>query len=102
MRLLEFAQKWTFTSSGSGAWVDAYTSGNVTFTIETAAGSTATVALQYRGQGSSLAVNFESTTVNLDASSVVGRSYTGSYFQVRPYVTAITSTGTVTVYGVGN
>jgi hypothetical protein len=102
MRILEYDKLWTFTSTGAGAWQDAYTAAQHTFNIETAAGSTATVLLEHRRQGSSLVTIFESTSVNLAASSHVSRSYSGAYYQVRPHVTDMTSTGTVYVQGLGN
>lgn len=99
MGLLEFSRIWTFTSTGAGTWQDAYTANNVTFHIETNAGSTCTVQLEHRRKNGTNTSLFEAAT-NMGASSVVTRAFQGVYYQVRPRVTD--STGTVTIHGVGN
>jgi hypothetical protein len=101
MPILEYDRLWTFTSTGAGTWQDAHWAQNVTFHIETAAGSTATVVLEQRRHGGSAAAAFEAA-INMGASSAVTRAYSGAYYQVRPRVTDITSTGTVYIQGIGN
>jgi hypothetical protein len=101
MRLLEFDKKWTFSSTGSGAWQDSYTAGDVTFYVETGPGSTATVLLEHRQYNSSLSVPF-GAAVNVGAGASTAQAFSGAYYQVRPRVTDLTSTGTVTVTAVGN
>jgi hypothetical protein len=101
MRLLEFDRNWTFTSTGAGGWQDAYTADNVTFYVETAPGSTATVVLEHRRQGSSLTVAF-ATAINLSQAASTSQAYSGAYYQVRARVSDMTSTGTVYVQAVGN
>lgn len=101
MRLVEFDKTWTFTSTGAGVWQDAYTAGNLTFYVETAPGSTATILLEHRRQASSLTVAF-ATAVNMAQAASTAQAYAGAYYQIRPRVTDMTSTGTVYVQAVGN
>lgn len=100
MPLLEFDRLWTFTSTGASAWEKAGWAQNVTFVLEAAPGSTATVQLEHRRKGSTLVSLFKS--VNLDANTSTSAAYQGSYYEVRARVTDKTSTGTVYVQGIGN
>jgi hypothetical protein len=100
MPIPEFNRLWTFTSTGAGTWENAQTAQNITFVLETAPGSTATVLLQHRRSGSTLVTQFSS--VNMGAAESTSFSYSGAYFEIRPRVTDKTSTGTVYVQGIGN
>ena len=100
MRVLEFNKLWTFTSTGAGAWEHAANASHLTFNLETAPGSTATILLQHRRAGSTLVTQFSS--VNMGAAESTSVSYSGAYFEIRPRVTDKTSTGTVYVQAVGN
>jgi len=99
--MLEYNRLWTFTSTGAGAWEDAFHAREHNFIVETAAGSTATVVIEQRRSNGSVAVQL-GTSMNLDASSGTSQQLTGAFYQVRARVTDMTSTGTVYVQGVGN
>lgn len=101
MRVLEYDRLWTFTSTGAGAWEDAYHAQEHVFNIETAAGSTATVQMETRRKDSTVTAAIGSAQV-MDASSMVQINVTAALWQVRPRVTSMTSTGTVYVQGIGN
>jgi hypothetical protein len=99
--LLEYDRLWTFTSTGAGAWEDAYHAREHGFLLETVAGTTATITIEHRRKNSTITALIGAAS-NLDASSMVTVAYTGTLYQVRPRVTDMTSTGTVYVQGVGN
>lgn len=99
--MIEYDRLWTFTSTGAGAWEDSYLASNHTFNLETAAGSTASIRIETRRKDSSIGVLLSTAVIVMDASSAVTLSIVGALYQVRPYVTAKTSTGTVYVQGFG-
>ena len=101
MPILEFDRKWAFTSTGSGGWERATWAQQITFVCESAAGSTGTVRLEHRRKGST-SVSLFDTAVVLDASTAVTKAFVGAYYEIRPRVTDMTSTGTITVQGIGN
>ena len=103
MPIREAHHVWTFTSTNStAAWATVDNAREVSFYINTAAGSTATVILQSAADSTSFAVNLGSTSHNLGASSGVLVQFTGPFGLVRPRVSDITSTGTVVVHLFGN
>ena len=100
MPIREAHHKWSFTSTGSGDWVTVDNARELSFYINTAAGSTATVRIQSAADSTSFAVTLGSTTYTLDASSGVLVQFTGPFGVVRPRVSDMT--GTVVVHLFGN
>jgi hypothetical protein len=98
--MLEYSRTWTFTSTGAGDWEDAFHATSHQFIGETAAGSTATYQIEHRRLGSSITMTI-GAEVTLDASTAASNQVTGAFWQVRPRVTSLTSTGTLRVQGVG-
>lgn len=102
MPILEFDKLWTFTSTGAGSWERATWARDITFYIETPPGSTAGVRLEHRRKGSTLVSLFSSATMGSSAGNSTALSFGGAYYEIRPRVTDITSTGTVYVQAIGN
>ena len=102
MPILEFDRTWTFTSTGAGGWESAKWAQNIQFIVETPPGSTAGVRLEHRRKGSTLVSLLSSATMASSAGNSTAFAYSGVFFEIRPRVTDMTSTGTVYVQGIGN
>lgn len=98
MPIREAHKSWTFTSTGSGEWLDASQVREASFYVNTAAASTATVLIQTAADSTSFAVQLGSA-VNLGASSGVLVQFTGPFGVVRPRVTDNSGTVTVVLWG---
>ena len=101
MPVIETQRTWTFTSSGVGAAHDCrgYAE-QLSFYCEAIAGSSGTLNIQTARASSGVWIDIGSTaSLNSNASLL---QFNGPLLWVRPYVTEMPSTATITVELVGN
>lgn len=101
MAYLESAQKWTFTSTGTGKFQPMNAAASLTFGVETSSGCTATVQILHRMGSTSGKDGVLSTVAAASTGALVTDQFLGPLEYVAPRVvdkTAGGSTNIVTVY----